>query len=167
MFPIVFFWLLYISATYDPNSKFSLWIDSLLNNRVRYTNEGLARYGIQLLGSKMNMVGQYKVAYLGYSRDDLFFIDSGLMYSLLEFGVLYTGFIVLLLSVISRIAAKQNDKALFILCIVVLLYAMVNDVLMKIAYNPLAIIAIPVIFREFEKKKRMRKKNNMGVCKRF
>lgn len=146
LYPVVALILFMTCYLYDSTKIWCRILNEFLNNRIAYCHEGILKYGIKLFGSQMTMVGQYKVTYLGYNRSELFFIDSGFMYSLLECGIIYSAVIILSFALICRVVAKNNDKNLFVLCLATALYACVNDVLVKIYYNPLILLVLPIVF---------------------
>lgn len=140
--------ILYISAAYNPDSLSWLAWNTRFNNRLVMLHEAYQRYAIPLFGNKFEMVGQTFVINGGAMSRDYFYIDSGIGYSVFAYGLLFTIFIVLLLTYLYLSCAGTGDRMLYIWLSILLLFTFMNNIWIDLAYNPLLLAVVPVMEKQ-------------------
>lgn len=123
-------------------------LDAALNYRLGFNLQGFQRYGISLFGHKIETVAEHwDENYINH----YFFIDSGYIYTLLSYGIILFVIILFLYSFLSNYAMKRHDDKLLIICIIICVFSLVNNVLFDFSLNPLPVVAfnlVRLIYRE-------------------
>lgn len=127
---------LIINYFYDSTNPTLLMIDKLLNNRLGMGNTALKLYNPKLFGQMIEMVG-IKTAVFGTGNNTYFYIDSGYIYALLGYGIIFTLIILTLYTMVMRNTAKNKQYVLLIWSIAVMLFTVSNNAWVSITYNPL------------------------------
>lgn len=86
------------------------------------------------------------MAFGNVSYTKYFYIDSGYIYAILGYGVLFTLVVIFMYSYLIYYATKRNDKNLFIWLIIVLVFTVVNNTWVSLAVNPV-LMCFPIVFR--------------------
>lgn len=120
-------------------------INRLFNGRLGFGKVAFIRYPIRLLGNAIQMYGGSASNYLSTSSYKYFYIDSGYIYCLLGYGVIFTIFLIAGLSALLRYACVSNQKALWWWLVIVLIYNVLGDTILTIAYNPILLLMISII----------------------
>lgn len=129
-----------------------------LTSRLKYSLQAINEYGISLFGTEVTMYGNTQ-KYYGNAKSG-FYIDSGFLYSLIAYGIIFTILIVLIYTLIYKFIASGNDGFLFVWMSVILVACVVNNFLLSCHYNPL-IFLLPYAIRHVFKNKR--KKINVSL----
>ena len=79
-----------------------------------------------------------------------FFIDSGYIYAILGYGLIFSVIVVLMYSCLCRFACEKNDKALLIWLISVLLFTISNNTWAELPMNPILVI-FPIMWNQRSK----------------
>ena len=117
-------------------------LDELCNYRFGFNAIGFARYGISLFGSQIETdAGTIDSNYINH----YFYIDSGYVYSLLCYGIIFFVLLIAMYSLYSKNVAKNNQSRLLVVCIIICIYSVVNNMLFSIVLNPLPLLAFQVI----------------------
>lgn len=118
-------------------------IDQALNWRFRFSRLGFERYAVTLFGNfivtndgKLDP-GQY------------FYIDCGYVNLLLKYGILVTILVLVAYTLIARHAARTQNAALFLWCVVACVFSLINDSLLNLIQNPLLIIGAAVVYQAY------------------
>ena len=126
---------------YDPSNAFLEKINQNLNNRLLMGKTAFDLYGLKLFGQSIEMVG-IKSAVFGEGNQEYFYIDSGYVYSLIGYGILFTIVLLTLYTMILRNTAKKEQGVLFIWAVTVMLFSISNNAWVSITYNPLLFYAV-------------------------
>ena len=150
--------LVYLYAT----NRFAITLSFMntIRNRISYSIYFFQKYGVHLFGQNIEMHSIQERFYNG-AADNLY-IDSGYIYSLIAYGILFTILILIMYTIVFRYIAKNNDKYLFIWLIVILTATVVNNFLVNIVFNPILFLfpaAIKGRNARFRKYKKARKKD--------
>lgn len=137
---------LWISYKFSHKIDWMRDLNSLLNGRLVFSQQGIFKYKLSLLGQKIEMVGGADIA---NSRKQLqyFYIDSGYVYTLLAYGVIVFSLLIIGYSLIFRTAVIKGDMGLFVCCSLICIYALINNMLINIEMNPFLIL-VPAILTE-------------------
>lgn len=143
-------------------TKFSVLIkfNEIINNRLSFNRKGFMMYGIKLFGQKIEMSAEYwDENYFNH----YFYIDCGYVHTLLSYGVLFFVMMIVMYSLLSRYAVKTNDYKLAVLCFLVCIYLIINNIMFSVEINPLPIIAFNIMWKEFLTSKKDIMKNRTKV----
>ncbi|WP_208421995.1 hypothetical protein [Latilactobacillus fragifolii] len=134
---------------YYKSSPILVTLDKLLSGRLYYGNMAFNEYPVRLFGNYIEQHG-----WGGTGRLDMlfkyFFIDSSFVNSLLSFGIVFTVYLIILLTV----SLKKVDieyKKIFLLCFLcVTMSSMIDQHFLELFYNPFILIGFS-IFNKKEK----------------
>ena len=136
--PLFFVVSVAASILYNENNRYLVFLDKCLNGRLHLSNLAFKMYDVKFLGQSIEMVGNE----YGKKGGEYFFIDSGYILSILNYGIVFTLILLLLYSLIGYNACRRNDKKLFIWVIIVLLFNVVNGCWIISIYNPILFILL-------------------------
>ncbi|MCM1270588.1 MAG: hypothetical protein NC247_08220 [Ruminococcus flavefaciens] len=131
-FPAVTLFCVVAALNYNSHNAVYKFANEILNGRLSLSKRAFNMYGIKLLGQPVEMRGRT----YGEVQNDYFFIDSGYILGIIEYGLLFTVIIVILYSIIYLYACRENDKKLFIWITMILVFNVVNGCWLAIMYNP-------------------------------
>lgn len=140
-YPLTFIFTILCALKY--NSKNHLWrkLDDVFSSRISLSQEGFLRYNVKLFGQyiDVNTMNNGKFVL------DYFYIDSGFIYSILGYGVLFSVLITLMYVMIFSYCCDKNDKKMFVWCSILLAFTVVNNVWVSIHINCLLLVFIYVL----------------------
>lgn len=132
-YPVGFLFTVWSAKHYTIQGRIWRIMDDILNNRISLSNTAMNRYPITLFGQYIDMQGNlYHVVNYNY-----FYIDSGFIYSLLGYGLLFTIIVLFMYSYLFRCSCEENDKMMFIWLMIVLIFSIVNNSWLNITFNPI------------------------------
>ena len=143
LFPLAEIFSIYIGKNYSASNARWAAIDSFLTNRLSQASIAFAQYSIKFLGQQIEMHGSAAIA-LGLYSGAYFFIDSGYVFLILVYGLVFTAVVMTIYSFLMLKACKYNNKQLYIWLITVLMFSFINDVLIGINLNPI-LLCLPAI----------------------
>ena len=151
MFPIMFFLSISLPFIYLKNSIL-IKLNSLLNNRFYFGKMGFDRYNVNLFGNKIiTNAGGFDENW----HNTYFYIDSGYVYLLLGYGLIICTIVLFVYIMCSRYAAEHKNSKLFIWCILICVFAFVNNPLIDIILNALLFVIVPM-FHAMRKERKLR-----------
>ncbi len=144
---------------YNSNNLFWNALNIALGDRIGLANRAIKEYPITIFGQYIEMYGKadIELSKIHYSR--YFYIDSGFIYSILGYGILFTIAVIFMYSFLMRTAIEENDKSLFLWLMVVLVFTVINNTWVSLAMNPI-LLYFPIALSKFIKNKYERKNNN-------
>ena len=113
----------------------------MLNSRLLMGKTAFEQYHLKLFGQSIQMVG-IKSATFGEGHQVYFYIDSGYVYALIGYGILFTALLLTLYTIVLRNTAKKEQGVLFIWAVTVTLFSISNNAWVSITYNPLLFYVI-------------------------
>jgi len=141
-----------VMILYDNSNRIWLMLDHLFSGRLSLNQMALKLYQIRWFGNfiitQTGTVDDNKLK-IGY-----FYIDSGFIYSLFGYGILFTLVVILMYSFLYDYACDSNNRVLFIWLTSVFIFTMVNNTWITLTYNPV-LLYVPIIIKE----KRIKKEN--------
>ena len=132
----------YMMVNYNPSNPRWLVLNVFSNGRIRFMHEGFLRYPITLFGQYIEMQGNSAIK---QRVGAYFYIDSGFVYSLLGYGLLLTIVAIVLYSILFRFSCAQDDKMLFIILVILMLFTVSNNVWLSLYYSPVILMSHPAI----------------------
>lgn len=144
-----------ISLTYfyynNSNNSFIIFLNSLLNQRLKYGAIGIEKYGFSLFGNYIEMRG------LGGTTGEInnyFYIDS----SYLQIGLKYGLVLLIVLNIIYAICCSIYIREKNIKLLLILMLISINSIIahhfMDITYNPFIFMLIKLIEQKGDNKLR-------------
>lgn len=149
MFPIASVGTFIISFLYE-KLKLIAKFNELINYRLGFNYRGFMMYGLSLFGQKIETVEEYwDENYINH----YFYIDSGYVFSILSYGIVFFLILLIMYTCISRYAVEENKIKLAVWCLMICIYLVINDVMFNTALNPLPMIAFNLMWENQKKKK--------------
>ena len=132
-FPAITLFCVVAALNYNSHNVVYKFANEIFNGRLSLSKRAFNMYGMKLLGQPIEMEGRT----YGEIQNDYFFIDSGYILSVIEYGLLATTIIAILYSIAYLYACKENDKKLFIWITMILGFNVVNGCWLAVVYNPI------------------------------
>ena len=152
LFPTLALFNYIVVKNYDKKVPIMKKINEMIHFRLSYPNEALKRYGVHLFGTQI-------VENTDTTQGDYFYVDSGFMKNLINYGLIVFILILVLYSVMLYAAIIEHDKLLTIWLICVAVYSLFNNLLLSPMENGSMFAiwyAIDLIKWHREKKTKMR-----------
>lgn len=140
-FPVSFAVCILLHYFYNPKNALLEKLNEMLNSRLLMGRTAFDQYHLKLFGQSIQMVG-IKSATFGEGHQVYFYIDSGYVYALIGYGILFTALLLTLYTIILRNTAKKEQGVLFIWAVTVMLFSISNNAWVSITYNPLLFYVI-------------------------
>lgn len=142
-YPLAFIVTVWSALHFNMQEKFWREMNALLSGRLELSNTAFKKYPITLFGQHIEMQGnQYHVINPNY-----FYIDSGFIYSLLGYGLIFTILTILIYSYLFKFSCEKNDKAMFIWLVTIMIFTIINNTWVNVTYNPL-LLYFMIVFRQ-------------------
>lgn len=133
----MFYIVLVFSTFVSPD--FYDWYDENTSGRLSLTLSAFLQYPITLMGNVVDLVGAIEAE---YSTLEYNYIDSGYIYWLLVYGVLFCLFIVISHIVIFYRSYKTRNKFLYIWCLLLAFMNISNDFFTASYLNPVIFLLL-------------------------
>lgn len=141
---------IYIYYFYDATNITWNQVNRLVSGRLYLGNRGINIYGIRLLGQEIIMHGNAERVY-GNVVAESNYIDSGYLYTILAYGVVFTVLILMCYTLIMKYLYKKQDKLLYGWIGLFMIMNIVDNYILKISINPLILLSI-VAFKDRDDK---------------
>lgn len=125
-------------------SNILIHLDTALNGRLKFSRMGFERYSVKLFG---NFIVTDSGTIDANGINHYFYIDSGYVTLLLGYGAIVTLLILTAYIAIARHAVRTNNTQLFLWCVIVCVFSLVNNGLINMIVNPLLIYGVADIYR--------------------
>ncbi len=140
IFPALFALSIWINFSFTYSNPTFFQLNRLLSNRLALGHEGLQRYNINLFGNFIETNNSENMA-------EYFYIDSGFLFSVLGYGLLFTGLLLIIYIYMHNYSACTNNKMLFIWLTIVAIFSTTNNTWITIQFNPI-VLMFPLILKE-------------------
>lgn len=154
-FPAGCLFTYWCAQNYTYASEFWRKMDKLFTGRLSLSHSAIVKYPPKFWGQYIEMHGN-SIQPTGHSY---FYIDSGFMYSTLGYGIIFTTLVVFMYSYLFWYSCKKNNKLLFIWCLAVLAFTIVNNTWISVTYNPMLLC----FFSALKERKTMRSSPTGGI----
>ena len=124
LFPVLALINYIIVKNYNKKVAVMKQIDEMIHFRFSLPNQALKKYGIHLFGTQI-------VENTDTTQGDYFYVDSGFMKNLINYGLIVFILILVLYSVMLYAAVIEHDKLLTIWLICVAVYSVFNNLLLS------------------------------------
>lgn len=138
--PVAFVSSNLLTYVYTPFNNIMYKLNILFSARLVLGKQAFVRYPIKFFGQYIQQIGAG--GYNGYMSSSLgnnynyFFIDSSFVNMLLSYGILFSGYLVILISLRLVTKVKQGDYVLVLIFIFVTISSVVDQHFLEVAYNP-------------------------------
>ncbi len=153
LFPLLCVFAIVCVIKFDPLSSTWNAINGVLSNRLSLSQEAMNIYRIPLFGQYIEMHGAASILQGGY-EGEYFYIDSGYIYSLLGYGLVFTLLVIAMYTYLACMSCYYRDKTFFVWLIAVAVFSLVNNTWVDIYYNPALLCFMTVFGRERIKRRR-------------
>lgn len=140
IFPSMFALVIWINYVFTYSDPMLFQLNRLLSNRLALGHEAIQRYSINLLGNYIE-VNNSEIA------SEYFYIDSGFLFSLLGYGLLFTALLLIIYMYLHNYFASTNNKMMFIWLTIVAVFSTTNNTWISLQYNPI-VLMLPMILKE-------------------
>jgi hypothetical protein len=113
-----------VAKNYNKRVAIMKQTDEMIHFRLSLPNQALKKYGVHLLGTQI-------AENTDTTQGDYFYVDSGFMKNLINYGLIVFILILLLYSVMLYAAILEHDKLLTIWLICVAVYSVFNNMLLS------------------------------------
>ena len=130
--------------------ELSVLLDSILSQRLSFSQKGMEVYGFSIFGQYIPMQGN------GGSTEtplNYFFLDSSYISILLQYGLIMFVMILILWGIIGLRARKEKDWVLLWILAIIAFQSIMEQHLLDISYNPF----LWILFAETGKKRKQKK----------
>ena len=138
-YPVAFAFYIILAFSTFISPSFYEWYDDNTSGRLSLTLAAFVQYPITLWGNVVDLVGAIEAE---YSSLDYNYIDSGYIYWLLVYGVLFCLFIVISHIVIIYRSYKSQNKFLYIWCLLLAFMNISNDFFTASYLNPIIFLLL-------------------------
>lgn len=139
-YPITCIITIWASLNYSVNSPMWRKINEISANRLVLSHKAFIMYSPKIFGQYIEMHGN------GYGDNGAYFyIDSGYVYSVLGYGILFTGILIIAYSFMTWAACKKNDKELLLWLLAIMAFSIINNVWVNVTYNSILLAFLPMI----------------------
>lgn len=119
------------------------WMNTIVS-RLKYSVQAIEEYGIHLYATNVEQLGNTAKVY--GEADSSFYIDSGYVYSIIAYGIIFTVIILVFYTILFRYLYKNNNRILYIWITSLLFASCVNNFLYDIINNPVLFLIPTALF---------------------
>ena len=106
-------------------------LNYLFNYRLSINKMALENYNINLFGNNLEM---------NTASDTYFFVDSGYVYNLLQYGLAFLLIIFTFNIIVFRFSVKSQNSILFLWCLISAVFNIINNALWDPTLNPILLL---------------------------
>ena len=117
----------------------------------QYAVEAIEKYGIRLFATRVQQFGNTAKVY--GSAESAFYIDSGYVYSVIAYGIIFTVLVLVLYTILFRYLYQTNEKILYLWVATMLFSSIMNNFLYDIMNNPVLFLIPAAVFGDRTLKK--------------
>jgi len=133
---------------YNPDSIFSVKLDSILNNRVRLMNEAFNTYGVSLFGENIYWVGYGGLNDISVVENSYNYVDCAYAKMLFDYGVVFSIFVCVGYAFMYKYATKRKDYILILAVTMILIVSIMEPRLISIEMNPFVLLLSVFFIKE-------------------
>ena len=126
------------------------WMNTVVG-RLEYSVEAIEKYGIRLFATRVQQFGNTAKVY--GSAESAFYIDSGYVYSVIAYGIIFTVLVLVLYTILFRYLYQTNEKILYLWVATMLFSSIMNNFLYDIMNNPVLFLIPAAVFGDRTLKK--------------
>lgn len=111
-------------------------LNKMVTGRLFLGKIAIERYGLHLGGNKLQWAGSSTMLFGLNDSNEYFYVDNGFLQMALEFGVLYTGFIIFVYLASIKKAGRTYDKPLISVILFLAVLYVFEPYVVDFAFNP-------------------------------
>ncbi len=146
--------VLYLGLTFA-FQKYNLYeLDDKLTGRLFYSSNAIEEYKIKPFGTKIDFVGQQLEE--EYTEGRVYnYVDNSYLKTLLNYGVIFTIYLLIFLFLLNRYAYKRKNYYLLTILVISELYCFFDSWLIGIEFNPFLLLLASYIYPICYKKEKL------------
>lgn len=123
-----------------------LWavLNTFLSGRLHLGNQGLKTYGLSLFGTEVIMYGNAERVYGNVSGESNY-IDSGYLYTLLAYGLLFTLLLLLCYTLVFQYLCRQREVLLYGWLGLFMILNIFNNYMLFLEINPMLLLTLTAV----------------------
>lgn len=131
-------------AFYQSSHPFWAVLNTSLSGRIQLGNQGLSTYGLSLFGTEVIMYGNAERVYGNISAESNY-IDSGYLYTLLAYGILFTLLLLACYTLVFQYLYRQRELLLYGWLGLFMFLNIFNNYLLLLEINPLLLLTLTAV----------------------
>lgn len=135
---------------FDNPTRYKL-LNVFTTGRLEYSISAILKYGITWFGQKIEWIG---LSYYQFTGSSYNYVDNSYLQMLINYGIVYTIIVILVLTWISWYSLKSKHYNLTILIFFIALRAIVEPQLWSIQYNIFILLATSALLYNYRKSSR-------------
>lgn len=132
---IAFIGMTLMSWFYEEGNKFLLFVNKVVNNRLRFTHNSLVAFGVKLFGQT-----QEKTLTDGY-----YYLDSSMMVLLVLFGILVSILCVSFMTYFAYISYKTKKLTILLIIFIIAVRGAFDLGFMAVQFSPVVLLFMPTL----------------------
>ena len=144
VYPITFIVSIWVNYAFTFDNPKLAAINKMLSDRLNLGHQAMTLYKIKLFGNTIETYNN--------GPSEYFYVDCGFLYSLLGYGLIFTGLVLVFYVFLHNYSARTNNKILFIWLTAVAAFSFSNNTWISIQYNPILLL-FPIVLKEYRRKK--------------
>ncbi len=124
-------------------------LNRLTNFRLSLGQTAIRRYGVHLGGNKLTWVGSSSLLLGIGDATEYFYVDSGFLQFALSYGLLFTGFLVLIYLYSLKKAAEKGEYSLAVCLMILSVLFIFEPYVVDFAYNPFVFYFVSLLTPDF------------------
>lgn len=155
-FPLIFSFLLcfllsyFISISYTPGNHFYKVLDTILENRIRLSNDSIKRYSFSILGQGISWTGNGLNAFGQRVTDNNYnYVDNMYIVILQKYGLLFSILFIGLVTILLKKLYILKENLLIVFLTVVAFHGLIDDLILYLHFNVLWLVFATFFNKEY------------------
>ena len=137
-----------LTVMYASGNSIALRINHITTGRLKLTLDAIKQYGISIIGNDVKFIGGAAIGTSEYN-----YVDSMYMQLIIKHGIIVFVIVVVVLTFLSYVAYKKNNKWLLLCYFIINYHATFDDRLINITLNPFLMFFLTYLAYSFDKDK--------------
>ena len=120
-------------------------LNRVLNSRLSLANTAIERYGLSLLGNKVQWTGASTLMFGLSKSSEYFYVDCDFIKLGIQYGMLFCGFVIFLYMASIYIAYKRGDGVMCLCVLIIGVLCMFEPELIDFTFNPFFLYAFTAV----------------------
>ena len=125
-----------LPIVYNPGNPVMYQLNKMVTGRLALGKTAIEQYGLHLGGNKLQWVGSSTLMFGLSDSSEYLYVDNGFLQLALEFGLLFTGFVIFLYIVSIKKAVEREENNLVIIYLILALLFVFEPYVIDFAFNP-------------------------------
>ena len=130
IFVLCLLFSIWITVNFTNSVEWMRKINVALNYRMAYAHDAFIKYGINLLGSRVQWV------LVTTSSQRYFYVDSSYIQIIIQYGIIVTIIIISLFTLLMLVNVQEGNQVALVVLGMIALHSITDPQLFNLAYNP-------------------------------